>query len=85
MKNKKILNLNNLKPLTPMIQSNLTAVEQSVLNVVKNQHLPSYEILKKVDNVSMLLSLYNVIDGLQRKGKVKSYIKENVKYHFACN
>lgn len=68
-----------------MKQSNLTAIELSVLNAVKNEHLPSYEILKKVDNVSMLLSLYNVIDNLTKKGKVKSYTKEDVKYHFACN
>lgn len=68
-----------------MKQLHLSAEEQSVLNAVKQEHLPSYEILKKVDNVSMLLSLYNVIDKLKNKGKVDSYIKEDIKYHFACN
>lgn len=67
-----------------MQQKNLTDVELNVLNVVRNEHLPSYEILKRVDKISMLLSLYNVIDKLKKEGKIKSYIKGNVKYHFAA-
>ena len=47
-----------------MLTLNLTAEEQSVLNAVQEQHLTSFEILKKVDNVSMILSLYNIIDEL---------------------
>lgn len=62
----------------------LTEVEKCVLNVVRNEHLPSYEILKRVDKVSMLLSLYKIIDKLRKEGNIKSYIKGNVKYHFAC-
>lgn len=67
-----------------MKQNSMTEIEQSVLNAVKYEHLPSYEILKKVDNISMLLSLYNIIEKLKKEGKIKSYIKGNVKYHFAC-
>ena len=66
-----------------MTNSTLTFAEQSVLQVVKQEHLTSFEILKKVDNISMILSLYNVIDELKSKGVLKSYIKENMKYHIA--
>lgn len=61
----------------------LTEQQKSVLRVIKNKPLTSFEILKKVDNISMILSLYNVIDELKSKGILKSYIKENMKYHIA--
>lgn len=64
-----------------MKQSDLTAVEQSVLNLVQKEHLTSFEILKRVDNVSMILSLYNILDNLKNKGVLKSYIKEDQKYY----
>ncbi len=62
---------------------NLSAAEQSVLNVVQKEPLTSFEILKKVDNVPMILSLYNVLDELTNKGVIKSFVKENKKYHCA--
>jgi len=61
----------------------LTEQQKSVLRVIKNKPLTSFQILKKVDNISMILSLYNVIDELKSKGVLKSYIKENMKYHIA--
>lgn len=67
-----------------MKQSNLSAIEQSVLSAVQKEHLTSYQILKKVDNVPMLLSLYNVLDNLKSKGVLRSYVKKDVKYHCAC-
>ena len=63
--------------------NNLTEQQLSVLNVIKDQPLTSFEILKKVDNISMILSLYNVMDELKSRGVVKSYVKENIKYHIA--
>lgn len=66
-----------------MKRFNLTATEQSVLNVVQKAPLTSSQILNKVDNISMILSLYNVIDKLNNKGVLKSYIEENQKYHIA--
>ena len=68
--------------LTPMKTSNLNSVEQSVLEAVKKEHLTSFEILQRVDNVSMILSLYNVLDKLKSKGVLKSYVKKDVKYHY---
>ena len=61
----------------------LTPEENSVLQAVQKEHLTSFEILKRVDNVSMILSLYNVLDELSNKGVVKSYIKEDKKYYAA--
>lgn len=62
---------------------NLSAAEQSVLNVVQKEPLTSFEILKRVDNVPMILSLYTVLDELTNKGIIKSFVKENKKYHCA--
>tara|TARA_R110001606_G_scaffold73214_1_gene168690 strand:+ start:199 stop:402 length:204 start_codon:yes stop_codon:yes gene_type:complete len=67
-----------------MIQTTLSAEEQSVLNAVKTEHLTSFEILNKVDCVSMILSLYNIIDKLSTKGVLKSYMKQDKKYHYAA-
>lgn len=67
-----------------MKSQNLTPEQLSVLNVIKNQPLTSFEILKKVENVSMILSLYNIMDELKDKGIAKSYMSDNKKYHIAC-
>lgn len=63
--------------------SNLTDQQLSVLNVIKDEPLTSFQILKKLDNVNMILSLYNIMDELKNKGALKTYTKENVKYHIA--
>jgi len=67
-----------------MTNSTLTFAEQSVLQVVKQEHLTSFEILKKVDNISLILSLYNILDKLKNKGLIQSYVKHNQTYHFAA-
>ena len=67
-----------------MKNNNLTAQQMSVLNVIKEEPLTSFQILSKVKNVSMILSLYTIIDQLKSKGAIESYTKENVKYHIAC-
>ena len=61
-----------------------TTEQLSVLNAIKNKSLTSFEILKEVKTVPMILSLYNIIDELNSKGVAKSYMNNNVKYHVAC-
>ncbi|WP_397446514.1 hypothetical protein [Polaribacter sp. R77954] len=63
--------------------NNLTEQQLSVLNVIKDQPLTSFQILKKVENVNMILSLYNIMDELKNRGALKTITKENVKYHIA--
>lgn len=63
--------------------NNLTEQQLSVLNVIKDEPLTSFQILKRVPNINMILSLYNVMDELKHKGALKTYTKENVKYHIA--
>ena len=67
-----------------MTKIELSQLEESVVNVIKENHLTSFEILKKVENVSMILSLYNVLDQLNNKGVIKSYIKKDLKYDYAA-
>ena len=67
-----------------MKKNNFTELELSVLDVIKREPLTSLQILDKVDNVNMILSLYTIMDDLKNKGVLKSYIKQNVKYHIAC-
>ena len=65
-----------------MNNQNFTPEQLSVLNEIKNQPLTSFEILRRVENVSMILSLYNIMDELNDKGVVKSYMNNDVKYHY---
>lgn len=67
-----------------MKQNNLTKEQQSVLKAIQQKPLTSAQILEKVDNISMILSLYNIMDQLKNKGVLKSYVKQNVKYHYAA-
>lgn len=66
-----------------MNANNLTAQQLSVLEAIKNEPLTSFQILNKVDNISMILSLYNVMDELKQRGAVKTITRENIKYHIA--
>ncbi len=66
-----------------MNQTNLTS-NQTVLKVLKNEHLTSFQILKKVDNISLILVLYTVMDELEGMGILKSYTKKKKKFHYTC-
>jgi len=67
-----------------MKQEKFTSKEQSVMNVLNENHLTSYEILQKVEGISLLLVLYRVLDQLHNKGALLSYMKEDRKYHYVC-
>jgi Fe2+ or Zn2+ uptake regulation protein len=67
-----------------MKQNKLTPEQVSVFNTIKQEPLTSFQILKRVNNVNMILSLYTIMDELKTKGVLKSYIIENTKYHIAC-
>lgn len=67
-----------------MLLTNLTIEQQSVLNAIKEDHLTSSQILNKVEDVSMILSLYTILDELNNKGLIKNYKKHDLKYHYAA-
>lgn len=67
-----------------MKKTTLTADEESVLLSVKKEPLTSFQILKKADNITLILSLYNVLDKLKSKDLINSYIQRNQTYHFAA-
>lgn len=62
----------------------LTTNQLLVLQAIQKKPLTSFEILKEVKSVPMILSLYTIIDDLNSKGAAKSYFKDNIKYHIAC-
>jgi hypothetical protein len=62
----------------------LTETELAVLNVIKEKPLTSFQILKQIDSINMILVLYSIMDELKGKGMVKSFVNDNVKYHYVC-
>jgi len=67
-----------------MTTNNFTPKELAVLNLIKEQPLTSFQILKKVESIPMILVLYTIIDDLKSKGIVKSFVEQNVKYHYVA-
>ncbi len=67
-----------------MKQINFTQEQLSVLNAIQQEPLTSFQILEKVENVSMILSLYTIMDQLKNKGALKSFTKKNIKYHYSA-
>jgi Fe2+ or Zn2+ uptake regulation protein len=59
----------------------LTSKHEQVIEALQNKHLTSFQILNKVKNVSLILVVYNIIDELKSLGLLKSYIKDDKKYH----
>ncbi len=60
----------------------LTTRQLEVINELKNEHLTSFQILKRSNNFSLILGVYNVLDELKNMGILQSYMKQNVKYHY---
>lgn len=67
-----------------MKQTNLSENQLTVLRALENKHLTSFQILEKVDNISLILVLYNIMDELKDMGILKSYTKKNKKFHYTC-
>ncbi|MDP5105346.1 hypothetical protein [uncultured Polaribacter sp.] len=67
-----------------MKQTNLTDNQITVLRALENEHLTSFQILKKVENISLILVLYTIMDELEGMGILKSYTKKNKKLHYTC-
>ena len=61
----------------------LTPIQTSLLLALKNEHLTSLEILHKVDSISGILNVYNMLDKLKERKGVGSYVKNDINYHFA--
>jgi Fe2+ or Zn2+ uptake regulation protein len=57
--------------------------EKSILHALKNEQLTSLQILKKVDSISGILNVYNMLDKLKEKEVVGSYVKNDRNYHYA--
>lgn len=68
-----------------MITKGLSKSHQSVLNALGDKHLTSFELFKKVDNIFIILSLYNVIDDLKNMGLLNSYNKRDERYLYINN
>tara|TARA_R110001606_G_scaffold172693_1_gene318895 strand:- start:761 stop:964 length:204 start_codon:yes stop_codon:yes gene_type:complete len=60
----------------------LSIDHQVVINELKKEPLTSFQILKKTQNVSLILVIYNILDELNSMGILKTYVKQNVKYHY---
>ena len=67
-----------------MNQLNLFNQEQAFLMAMQNEHLTSFQILKKVKNIFIILLLYIIREDLKQKGVLKSYLKQDKNYHFAA-
>jgi Fe2+ or Zn2+ uptake regulation protein len=61
----------------------LTPIQTSLLLALKNEHLTSLEILHKVDSISGILNVYNMLDKLKERKVVGSYVKNDRNYHYA--
>lgn len=60
----------------------LSIEHQAVINELKKEHLTSFEILKKTQNISLILVIYNILDELNTMGILKTYVKQDTKYHY---
>lgn len=61
----------------------LTPIQTSLLSALEKEHLTSLEILHKVDSISGILNVYNMLDKLKERKVVGSYVKNDRNYHYA--
>lgn len=65
-----------------MTENKLSLEHALVVNALKKEHLTSYQLLKKIKSISLILVLYNILDDLRNKGILKSYMKQDSKFHY---
>jgi Fe2+ or Zn2+ uptake regulation protein len=65
-----------------MSTKDITTRHQEVISELKKEHLTSFQILKRMNNTSLILVVYNILDELKSMGILHSYVKENTKYHY---
>ena len=65
-----------------MIPPKLSKKHREVIKVLKKEHLTSFQILNKIRNISLILVVYNILDELKSMGILKSYIKQDLTYHY---
>lgn len=59
----------------------LTNHHKAVIKVLRKEDLTSFQILNKLNNISLILVVYSLIDELRNMGILKSYVKEDMKYY----
>ena len=59
----------------------LTAQHQQVIEVLKEEHLTSFQILNRVKDISLILVVYTIIYELKSLGLLETYTKNGKKYH----
>lgn len=62
----------------------LTNLHKEVIEVLEKEHLTSFEILNKIKNISVTIEVYGIIEELNKMGILKSYIKQDLKYHYVA-
>ena len=62
----------------------LSAEHQAIINELKKEPLTSFQILKKMQNVSLILVIYNILDELKSMGILKTFMKQEMKYHYVA-
>lgn len=67
-----------------MKDQKFTSKQKAVLYALNGEHLTSFQLLKRIENISLVLKLYSVLDELRMMGVVNSYTRQNVKYHHAA-
>ena len=60
----------------------LTHRQLAVINALENEHLTSFQILNKINNISLILVVYTILDELKNMGILKSYFKKDMQYHY---
>lgn len=62
-----------------------SALERYIYDVLLKEHLPNQELIDKTEDVLFKDLLCDAIEDLRSQGKIKSYKKDKVTYHFTCN
>lgn len=65
-----------------MRTADISQKHESVIKALKKEHLTSFEILKRIKDISLILVVYNIIDDLKNKGILNSYMKDENKYYY---
>ena len=69
--------------IIPMRHQKLSLNEKNILDALNKEHLTSIQILNRIESISLILHVYTLLDDLSSKGYISSYVKNDVKYHYA--
>jgi DNA-binding PadR family transcriptional regulator len=59
----------------------ISNLHNKIVRVLKNEPLTGYQILERIQNTSLILNVYKILDDLNKQGLIKTSTRDKMKIY----